>query len=136
MGFEPQETLYKLTWEDPAMAGLEVTVREPSIDQMMTMSGMDVADAKKVSPAQFRVVFELFAGLLDNWNVTRKGEPVPPTYEGVVSLSPGFVMKIIEAVGKEFAKPDPTSQAGSSTGETNGLENSIPMTPPPSSQGS
>ena len=30
MGFEPQETLYKLTWEDPAMAGLEVTVREPS----------------------------------------------------------------------------------------------------------
>jgi hypothetical protein len=136
MGFEPQETLYKLRWEDPAMAGLEVTVREPSIDQMMTMTGMDVPGARKISPAQFRVVFELFAGLLDSWNVTRKGEPVPPTYEGVTSQTPAFITKIIAAVGEEFAKPDPTLPAGSSAGETSGLESSIPMTPSLPSPGS
>ena len=134
MGFEPQETLYKLTWEDPAMAGLEVTVREPSIGQMLAMSGM--GDDVKMDPAKVAGVFQVFADLLDSWNVERKGEPVPPTYEGVVSQNPRFITKIIEALGREFAKPDPTSQAGSSAGETSGLESSSPMTPLQPSRGS
>jgi hypothetical protein len=131
MGYEPQETLYKLTWEDPAMAGLEVTVREPSIDQLLLMDGMGGA-GKDMDADKVRGAFRVFAGLLDSWNVERKGEPVPATYEGVISQSPGFVMKIIAAMGKEFAKPDPTLQPGSNGGGPS--QPSIPMLPvsPPS----
>lgn len=137
MGFEAPETLYKLTWEDPAMAGLEVTVREPSIDGMMSMTALDIPDAKKATVAQLRPVFETFATLLDSWNVERKGVPVPATYEGVVSLAPAFAMKIIEAVGREFTRADPTSSSASPTGGSSGLESSIPMTPlPPNPEGS
>jgi len=132
MGFVPDETLYKLTWEDPAMAGLEVTVREPSIDQLMAMAEMGSPDARTADPAQVRAVFKVFAGLLDSWNVeTRDGTPVPVTYEGVISQSPAFVTKIITAMNKEFTRADPTSPSGSRSGATmpGPLEASIPMEP-------
>ena len=129
MGFEAPETLYKLTWEDPAMTGLEVTAREPTIDQLLQMTGIgDVKD-----PDQIRTVFRLFAGLLDSWNVERKGKPVPATYEGVVSQSPAFIMKIIKALGDAVAKPDPTSPPASGSGGTDPVEGSIPMTVSPGS---
>ena len=127
MGFEPQETLYKLTWEDPAMAGLEVTVREPSIDQLLTMDDIGTGDGKGMDTEKVRGAFRVFADLLESWNVERKGEPVPATYEGVVSLGLGFINKIIGAMAAEFAKPDPTSPPGSSGGGT--LPSSIPMQP-------
>jgi hypothetical protein len=134
MGFEAPETLFKLIFEDPDMAGLEVTVHEPTIDDLLAISGMDAAGAKTMDPAKVRGMFSAFAGLLDSWNLTRKGEPVPATLEGVLSQSPGFIMKIVAALDKTIARPDPTSQPASSTGETSGLENSIPMTPLPPSQ--
>ena len=135
MGFEPQETLYKLTWEDPSMAGLEVTVREPSIGQMLSMSDMPASGAT-VDTEKVRAVFRVFAELLESWNVERKGQPVPADYEGVVSQSPAFITKIIAALGKDFSKPDPTLPTGSATGERASLESSIPMTPSQSSRGS
>jgi hypothetical protein len=131
MGFEAPETLYHLVFEDPGMAGLEVTAREPTIDQMLQITG--VGDVK--DPDQIRTMFRLFASLLDEWNVERKGVPVPATYEGVVSQSPAFVMKIMKALGDAVAKPDPTLPAGSSTGGTGSLESSIPMTPSQPSPG-
>jgi hypothetical protein len=133
MGFEAPETLYRLTWEDPAMAGLEVTIREPDIGQLMSMGGVKAPAAGSADPAQLGPIFEIFAGLLDSWNVERKGVPVPATYEGVMSLSPGFVYKIIEALNRQL-RPDPTSPGGSPGGGTNPLEGSIPMEPvsPPS----
>ncbi len=136
-GFEAPDTLYALTWaDDPSMAGLKVTVKEPSIDALMSMSGM-AADPKAMAAEQIGAIFKVFAGLLDSWNVRRKGVPVPATYEGVISCGPAFITKIITAMNKEFTKADPTSPAGSSTGETSGLETSIPMTPlPPSPPGS
>jgi len=136
MGFEAPETLFRLKFEDPDMAGLEVMVREPSIDDLLTMTGIEAPDAKTMDPAKIRAMFSAFADLLDSWNLTRKGEPVPATYEGVISQSPGFIMKIISALDKTIARPDPTSSPASSAGETSGLESSIPMTPLPPSQGS
>lgn len=127
MGFEPQETLYKLTWEDPAMAGLEVTVREPSIDQLLSMDSVGADGGKGMDADKIRGAFRVFSDLLESWNVERKGEPVPATYEGVISQNAGFISKIISAMGREFAKPDPTSVPGSSGGGTS--QPSIPMLP-------
>jgi hypothetical protein len=136
MGFEAPETLFRLIFEDPDMAGLEVMVHEPTIDDMLTLGGIDAAGAKSMDPAAVRAMFKAFAGLLDSWNLTRKGVPVPATLEGVLSQSPGFITKIMAALDKTIARPDPTSPAGSSTGETSGLESSIPMTPLPPNRGS
>ena len=136
MGFEAPETLFKLIFEDPDMAGLVVMVREPSIDDLLTMSGMDADEAKNMDTAKVRAIFKAFADLLDSWNLTRKGKPVPATFEGVISQSPAFIGKIIAAMDKTIARTDPTPAAGSSTGETSGLAASIPMTPLPPSQGS
>lgn len=125
MGYEPDETLYRLVFED--RAGLTVTCREPSVGQLLTLTEMGALDQKSISPAKLRELFALFAGLLDEWNVTRKGKPVPATYEGVVSLSPGFVMEIIAALSKAVAGVDPTSPAASNAGAPS--EASLPMTP-------
>lgn len=131
-GFEAPETLYRLTFEDPAMAGLVVTIREPSIDDLLAMTGMEVPDAKKMDPAKIRAMFKSFADLLDSWNITRKGVPVPATLEGVTSQSPAFIMKIMAAMD-QITRPDPTSPPASPTGGSDGLETSIPMTPLPTS---
>jgi hypothetical protein len=127
MGFEPPETLYKLIFEDPAMAGLEVTAREPTTGQLLTLTEVGSGDPKNAGPAQIKSAFALFAGLLDSWNVERKGVPVPADFSGVLSLSPGFITKIIDALGKAVAGVDPTSPAGSGGGGTPGT--SIPMEP-------
>jgi hypothetical protein len=134
MGFEAPQTLYKLIFEDPGMAGLEVTVREPSIDDLLAMSGA-AADAKTMTAAQVRGMFEAFAALLDSWNLERKGVPVPATYEGVVAQNAGFVMKIIAALDQTIARPDPTSPPASGSGGTGGLETSIPVTPSHANRG-
>lgn len=134
MGFEPQETLYKLTFEDPDMAGLEVTIREPSIDGLLSLGAIAGLDTKTVDAAKIRPVFEAFASLLESWNVERKGKPVPATYEGIVSQTPGFIFKIIAATDKAVAGVDPTSLPGSGGGGTpDPVEASIPMTASPPS---
>ena len=133
MGFEAPETLFKLIFEDPGMAGLEVTVREPSIDDLLAMSA--AGDTKTMDPDLLRVMFKAFADLLDSWNLERKGKPVPATYEGVIAQSPAFIMKIVAALDQTVARPDPTSPPASPTGGTGSLESSIPMTPSQPSRG-
>jgi hypothetical protein len=127
-GFEPEEPTYRLRFEDPDMAGLVVMIGQPSIGQMLAMSGMEIGDSKNMDPEKIRAVFSTFADLLDSWNVTRKGVPVPATLEGVLSQSPGFITRIIAALDKTIA-PDPTSSPASASGGTSSPEISIPMTP-------
>ncbi len=127
MGFELEdhEKKYRLTFEDAP--GLEVMAREPTMEQLFEMQGMGDVDAKTLDEAKMKALFGMFAGLLESWNVTRKGEPVPATYEGIVTTSPGFIFKIVNALGKAVGEPDPTSPPASRNGE---LEESIPMTSP------
>jgi hypothetical protein len=131
MGFEPEETLYRLTFEDPGLAGLEVMVREPDLDQLLTMMGLAESvdpQAKGMPPRQVLALFETFAGLLDSWNVTRKGVPVPADFDGVKTQNPKLIMAIVKALGEAFTAPDPTSAPPSADG---GIEAQIPMTPLP-----
>lgn len=118
MGFEldDNEKLYKLIFEDTP--GLVVYAREPSLDQMMHMNELGDIDAKKLDMAAMRSMFRTFAGLLDSWNVTRKGEPVPADYDGIATMSAGLVMKILNALAKAVMEPDPTLPGGSPSGGT------------------
>ena len=118
MGFDldDHEKLYKLIFEDTP--GLEVFAREPSVDQLMQMAKLGDVDAKKLDMATMQTMFRTFAGLLESWNVTRKGEPVPADYDGVATMSAGLVMKILNALARAVAEPDPTLPGGSPSGGT------------------
>ncbi len=127
MGFEleDEEKRYKLRFED--MPGLEVLAREPTMEQLFDMNSMGEVTAKTLDAEKMRAVFRVFAGLLVEWNVTRKGEPVPATYEGIMTASPTFIFKIVSALAKAVGEPDPTSPTASANGE---LAGSIPMASP------
>jgi hypothetical protein len=137
MGFEAEDTLttYRLKFEE--YPGLEVTAREPSVGQMMELNGTSGQDPQAAGPEKVEKAFQLFSSLLESWNITRKGKPVPATYEGVMSLGGAFVMKLVKALGDSVGAPDPTSPPASGSGPPapDPLEASIPVTPasPPSS---
>jgi hypothetical protein len=129
------ETTFRLTFKE--YPGLEVMIREPSVGQLMEISSVQAEDGKSVTAEQIQTTFRLFADLLVSWNLSRKGKRIPATYDGVLTLGSGFVMKLIAAVGEAVGRADPTSPTGSSPGGTtrNPVEESIPMqaASPPSS---
>ena len=65
---------------------------------MLSMSDVPASGAA-MDTEKVRAVFRVFAGLLDSWNVERKGQPVPADYEGVISQSPAFINQIIARAG-------------------------------------
>ncbi len=53
-------------------------------------------DIKVAAPALVKLL-QQFGEVLESWNVERRGEPVPATYEGLRLLDVTFVMAIIGA---------------------------------------
>lgn len=103
MGFDVSTTGDILTFpEDSKYAGLEVTLDEAPMGLLLDitedyarLSGgdLDVKTAAKV----LKGLVENLAEVLEDWNVTRKGVPVPPTLEGVRSMGKTFVLTVIGA---------------------------------------
>lgn len=130
MGFTPEETHFVLKFEDPALDGLEATVREIStgdlldlaelLDQVKGQSGL--AAAKPV-----KQLLQMVGGGLVEWNLTgRDGTPVPASYEGLVRQPLKLALAIAGAWTQSMAGVDVPLPTGSSGGETS-LEPSIPM---------
>lgn len=101
-GFEVSTTGNVLTFEGTKYAGLEVTVDEAPMGLLLDImedyavlvgSNVDVATAGKV----LRSLTGNFASVLEGWNATRKGKPVPATLDGLRSLGQTFVMTVIGA---------------------------------------
>jgi len=98
-GFELSTTGLKLSFSG-ALEGLEVTVDEPPLGLLMDimeryekLAGTDL-DVKSAAPV-LREMLAAFAGVLEDWNIKRKGVPVPATLEGLRTLGPKLVMEII-----------------------------------------
>lgn len=105
VGYEAPGTGTKLDFAGTPHEGLEVTIDSVSIGLMTDMleaysligSGqLGKDELAKAAPLLARL-FGGFAGVLESWNVTRKGEPVPATLDGVRSLDMMFVLDIIGA---------------------------------------
>jgi hypothetical protein len=129
MGFEPEATHYKLKFEEPSLAGLEVTVAGLSIGEFEDLTaladeaGIRQADPQSMAPGDVKAatagvlkLLGVFAESLVEWNVTRKGEPVAADLAGVKSQELGFVFRIITEWMTAIAGVDPTSQPGSKPG--------------------
>ena len=62
----------------------------PMCSRPVTLGG-GMASVKGAPGAAARQLFAKFAARLESWNVTKNGEPVPPTLEGVLAQDAAFV---------------------------------------------
>lgn len=124
MGFIPEETHYKLSFEDPKLAGLVVVVSEVTTGDLLGLirlaktlqnSGDDVAGlADKI-----RELFGVLAGSLVEWNVEyRNGDPRPANLKGVESLGLKLVLQIVMAWISAMAEVDIPLPTASNSGES------------------
>jgi len=125
MGYEAPGTGNQLDFTGTAHEGLEVTIDSvPTgllLDIMesyeaiaaMTSSGkLDIAAAKPVIAS----LLDNFGDVLESWNVTKRGVPVPATPEGLRTLDFSFVMAIIGAWITGTAEPPEELGKGSPSG--------------------
>lgn len=118
MGYEPPSTGLKLDFSDTPYAGLEVTMGAISLGQLLDIG--DMAEAGGT-----REMVTRFADVLESWNVTRKGEPVPADLDGVLSQDPDFVLAIVLAWQRNVTVAPPPLPGGSSSGGTSAEESTL-----------
>lgn len=147
MGFTPKRKIYVLDFEgDDELDGLEVRAIAAPIGMVLELGAAvdDVQDTPdpetaaalppaaktamvKRSMAQLQTVIDMYARVLVSWNyVDERGEEVPATAEGMLTLDPAHLMKIIRAWQQAAAQvPVPLSGPSSSGGPS--LVASLPM---------
>jgi hypothetical protein len=143
MGFEAPGTGNKLDFTGTRYEGLEVKVDSVPlglltaiIEDYSALTAGNV-DMTKALPVVLKLL-DQFGKVLESWNVTRRGEPVPATAEGLRSLDLAFAMAIVGAwVTGTAQAPDPlpgSSESGGSSPEElaamAALSSSLPSSEP------
>jgi hypothetical protein len=120
--FELEESYALLVFDEEELAGLEVRCRTDT-PLSVFLEFQQLAASGSDDPAAARPAFELFAdAVLDSWNLTRKGKPVPPDRDGVLSLPPRIATRLVVewsgVVGgvDEDLEPEPPSTIMSAAG--------------------
>lgn len=134
MGFEV-ETVAKLVFPDGAYEGAEVFARcSLSIGEYLDFLAVRDAPADEVRP-WIEALYGAFARYLVSWNLTKNGEPVPCTVEGLLSIDRELVRAIIRTW--QDTAVDVTGPLGRpSSGGRPSAELSMPMEPLSESQAS
>jgi hypothetical protein len=120
MGYVPKKRTYDLSFEGTDYEGLEITVRDMTTDELISMPSSTTHEA----------LVAAFAGQLVAWNVEEEdGTPVPPTPENVRrqdrSMNQVVVERWLDALNGVPASPlpQPSPDGGPSPAAT------IPMEP-------
>jgi hypothetical protein len=128
VGFEAPQKAYRLNFAETDLAGLEVTAGSLPLGEFLKVSELAATkDDPQGAAASAAQLFATFAGSLMSWNLTRDGEPVPATYEGILGQDLDFMMKIVLAWVSAMADVDTPLLNGSNSGADSALEHSIPM---------
>jgi hypothetical protein len=136
-GFEPEATQYRLRFEDPKFAGLDVLIESLDVGDFLAMqqllataagdkANMTDAEAAQAAGSTTKLL-EGFAANLIEWNVTKKGVPVPVTLDGIRTQKFDFVLKIITAWMEAIADVAPPLSPSSSGSKPSEPELSLPM---------
>lgn len=126
MGFKPKRTLYRLTFEDPDLEGLEVVTRRVSVEGLIGFidfyEAVKGTDPEKFTPEDARALtalFERFVKVVASWNIEDDDDqPVPVSVEGLQSLELEFVMALIESWITGMAQAPPPLPGNSASGGT------------------
>lgn len=133
MGYELEETIYTLRFEGKR-AGLVVSAYEPPLgflEKAMQMAPLAGRRADEMTPEELGLVSDFFGSFSEHlieWNLEKRGEPVPATEAGLKSLGLGFVMEIVEAWLEGVQGVDAPLAPPSSSGRPS-LVASLPMEP-------
>lgn len=135
MGFYVEPTHYKLKFEDPKYAGLEIIAESLDVGTMIDLmslaqlnTNVSASEITKVTDSM-RMMFDTFAEKLVSWNLDDKyGVAIPPTKENVYKQEPGFIMMVIMNWMSAASSVDNPLSSGSNSGETS-LVQSLTMEP-------
>jgi len=136
MGYEVEDTTYTLEFDD--RPGAEIVCRAGSMEQHLEALTLDwvltpQAFANRIhnddeADRELRRLFAIFADHIQSWNLTRKGEPVPITAKGLLSLDREFAKLAATAwLRGVFGLNAPLEQRSTGIGTSDFDESSIPM---------
>jgi hypothetical protein len=130
MGFKPPKKLYKLSFDDPEYAGLEIYARSLSIEKFLAVSRLSDELKNKDDKEAESIVNDLFTSFVksvDHWNIEDDNDkPVPLSLKGLKSLDYDFVVSVIRAWLAAMANVDPSLGKDLNSGNR-ALEQSLPM---------
>ncbi len=115
MGFKPQRRRYRLTFEDPELAGLEVVARSATVGAYQEIATLaDVASPPTAEDVQkINHLYKAFADVLISWNIEDEADqPVPATLEGLLTQDMVLILQIIRAWMEAVASVDLDLGAG------------------------
>jgi hypothetical protein len=107
VGYKREKKIFRLQFEDPSMAGLEVRAKSTSMGEYLTISrlltrlqanpGLVESDVDTLEE-----LFARFARVLVSWNLEDEDEDgrdvaIPPTKEGLLGQDPDFAMGVVNA---------------------------------------
>jgi hypothetical protein len=102
----------KLTFQDPEMQGLDVRAERLSIGRYVELTKAYAADLDDETNRKH--LAELVMEGVTTWNLTRKGEPVPATPDGLLGQDFRFLVKMTKAILEaNRAVPDPLDEPSS-----------------------
>lgn len=122
MGYKRKPKVYRLEFTDPEFEGLVVRTRSLPLGEFMELSGADAATGEGTQK-----MMRAFARALVEWNLEDElGEPVKPSYDGIMAQDLDFITALITAWMDAIASVSPNLPRGSNSGGTS-LEASLPM---------
>lgn len=129
MGYKRDKKVYKLSFSDPEMAGLEVRTRGLGVGELMELSrlvDMPTVTREDKEAKTRRSVESLFSAIV-SWNLEdENGNPVEPTLENLYREDEEFVATLLVAWMTAVAGVSPPLNQQSSAGKPS-VEASIPM---------
>lgn len=141
MGYEVKDTTYTLEFDD--RPGAEIVCRAGSMRQHLEALSLDWVLRRELFAQRFRTdeeanaelarLYDIFAEHIVSWNLEIKGQPVPITADGLLSLDREFSKAATTAwLRGVFGISAPLEQPSVPTETDNFDESSIPMVIPPS----
>jgi hypothetical protein len=126
VGVQRKRTVYDLRWADEP--GVQVAMRACSIGDLFALEALaGKADGDAEAAKGF---LGKLASYLDSWNLDGDdGQPLPATFEGLITQELGFALKVFKGWHGAMTSVDTPLPDGSGNGLPSALEQSIPMEP-------
>jgi hypothetical protein len=129
MGFYVEPTHYRLKFEDPKYAELEINVESIDIGMLTELMSLasfgDIVNMKSITTVTgaMNKMFEAFADKLISWNLEDKYKnPIPANLDGVRKQEPNFIMMVIMNWMGALGSVDSFLPKDLSSGETSLME--------------
>jgi predicted RNase H-like HicB family nuclease len=126
MGYEVEEKAFRLKFEE--RPGLEVTAGSLELGDFLKVTQLAGATAEEAAK-NAEELFQMFADAIIDWNLTKKGRPIPQTMEGIKTLYFDFALEMVMAWVQAMGGVDSPLKKDSGNGGIT-LESMMPMSPP------